>query len=297
MRLQAKVLSQLVKPDYNRGMKLSQLVLPIVIALTVHLVCQERSIAEIIAPQFSGKVVHDYTVLNAGSLVRVEVLTPIDTMKAAVGDPVKARVIDYISVIGQQVLCPTDIITGKIVSIYRPQKTIKAYVPGRNFLNADARLGLVFDSVQSKNGIKTTIAAVPAPKSRVTKYVPSKVEIAVDKNGQYESKYGTKKLLAVDAAITAASIASGPYGLLVAPTLTGAAGAVSSTYAAGRPREKTESDSKTQDVLLGVGKGLPGGSIVSGVTTRGAHLFLEVGDQLVLILNQDAYFYRGAKLR
>lgn len=277
-------------------MFLSRLALPIALALSTQAVCQ-NVLAEVVVPEFSGKVVHDYTVLNAGSLIRVEVQTPVDTVKAAIGDPIQCRVIDYISVIGHQVACPTDIVTGKINSIYRPKKTIKSYVPGRTFLNADARLGLTFDSIISANGIRTTIAAQPAPNSRVIKYVPSKVEIVVDKNGQYESKYGTKKLLAVDAAITAASVASGPYGLLVAPALTGAAGAVSTTYAAGRPREKIEDNHKTQDVLLGVGKGLPGGAIVSGVTTRGAHLFLEKGDQLVLILNQDAYFYRGANLR
>ena len=272
-----------------------QLALPIAALLLNQLFYQGQAVAvDVLVPKFSGKVVHDFTVLNAGSLIRVEVITPIDSINAKLGDTVQCRVIDYISVIGQDVACPTDIMTGKIVSIYHPQKTLKAYVPGRNFLNADARVGLVFDTITSSKGIHTTISAQPAPKSRVTKYCPSKVAIAVDKNGQYEAKYGTKTLLAVDAAITAASFAAGPAGLLVGPCLTGAAGAVSSTYAAGRPLEKTEQQNKPRDIMLGVGKGLPGGTIVSGVTTRGAHLFLEKGDQLLLILNQDAYFYRGA---
>ncbi len=272
--------------------------MPIALLLLSHLVYQEQASAvEVFVPKFSGKVVHDYTVLDAGSLIRVEVITPIDSINANVGDIVKCRVIDYISVIGQEVACPTDIVTGKIVSIFRPQKTLKSYVPGKNFLNADARIGLMFDTITTSQDIHTTISAQPAPRSRVTKYCPSKIEIVVDKNGQYETKYGTKTLLAVDAAITAASIAAGPAGLLVGPVLTGAAGAVSSTYAAGRPLEKTEQQNKSRDVILGVGKGLPGGTIVSGVTTRGAHLFLEKGDQLLLILNQDAYFYRGANIK
>ncbi|MBX9876981.1 MAG: hypothetical protein K2Y22_00845 [Candidatus Obscuribacterales bacterium] len=253
--------------------------------------------AEVILSKFSGKVVHDFTVLNAGSLLRVEVLTPLDTSSAKLGDRLECRIIDYISVIGHQVACPKDIVTGKIVSIYRPKKTIKAYIPGRTFLNADARVGLNFDTITTKEGIHTTISAKPAPKSRVTKYYPSKIDIVVDRNGEYETKYDTKKLLAVDAAITAASFAAGPAGILVAPALSGAAGAVSSTFAQGRPLEKSEKTNKPRDIAVSVGKGLPGGSIVSGVTTRGAHLFLEKGDQLLLILNQDAYFYRGANNR
>lgn len=257
----------------------------------------EHCLADVVVPKFDGKVVHDYTVLNSGSMLRVEVLSPIDTQTATIGDTIKCRIIDYINVIGHQVACPQDILTGKIVSIYRPKKTIKAYIPGRTFLNADARVGLNFDTITTKEGIHTTISAKPAPKSRVTKYYPSKIDIVVDKNGEYETKYDTKKLLAVDAAITAASFAAGPAGILVAPALSGAAGAVSSTFAQGRPLEKSEKTNKTRDIAVSVGKGLPGGTIVSGVTTRGAHLFLEKGDQLVLILNQDAYFYRGANHR
>lgn len=250
--------------------------------------------AEIIVPKFSGKVVHDYTVLNAGSYLRVEVLTPVDTYSAKIGDEVKCRVIDYISVLGHQIAGPEDILVGKIKSIYRPQKTIKAYLPGRTFLNADARIGLSFDTILSKQG-RTTISAQPAPKSKVTKYYPSKIDIAVDRNGDYETKYDTKKLLVVDAAITAASFAAGPAGILVAPALSGAASLASSTYAQGRPLEKAEQQNKPRDIMLGIGKGLPGGAVISGVTTRGAHLFLEKGDQLLLILNQDAYFYRGGR--
>lgn len=263
-------------------------------SMLVQLVLSSACLAQVANTTIAGKVVHDFTVLNQGSQIRVEVLTPLDSSTATIGDTIKCRIIDYINVIGQQVACPTDIVTGKIVSIYRPVKTIKSYVPGRNFLNSDARMTLSFDTITSVNGIQTTIAAQPAPNSHVTKYIPSKVDIVANKLGQLETKYNTKKLWAAEAAITAASWAAGPAGLVVAPALTGAAAAVSSTYAAGRPLDKTESQNKTRDLALGVGKGLPGGMVISGATTRGAHLFLEKGDQMLLVLNQDVYFYRGA---
>ncbi len=240
-------------------------------------------------PQLEGNIQSDQVTLLQGSRFRVNLLTPVSSETACVGDTVKATLLDTLTVSGITVANQGDIVIGQVTDVARAERTIKSYIPRHHFLDPEGRLAINFLTIADKSGKQTTISAVLAPQTEI-ECNNSTLKLIVNKGGDAEVKSITTRYLVADALLAGGLVAAGPIGLAVAPAVTGIAGAISPSYAQGHQVEAGSKQSRVKDFLLGASRGVPGGAIVAGVTTHGADINLAEGDQLVVELTQNAFF-------
>ncbi len=187
---------------------------------------------------------------------------------------------EIIAEAGQQVL-------GIVSAVSQSRRTIKSYVPGKHFLDAQGRIAFSFSGIVDSSGSLIKIDAIPSEKTSVNQVKKTRAQLVANKNGEYLVKYAVGKYAALDLAIGTVGLATGPVGILTSALVSGVAGSVNKNFAAGRPVEEDEQYSKKQGFVMGVGRGLPGGFLIQGVTTSGKELELHRGDVLTLSLRED----------
>ncbi len=240
-------------------------------------------------PQLEGNLQSDQVTVLQGSRFRINLLTPVSSETACVGDTVKATLVDTLTVSGITVANKGDIITGQVTDVARAERTIKSYIPRHHFLDPEGRLAINFLTIANKSGQQTAISAVLAPQTEI-ECNNSTLKLIINKGGDAEVKSITTRYLVADALLAGGLVAAGPIGLAVAPAVTGIAGAISPSYAQGHQVEAGTKQSRVKDFLLGASRGVPGGAIVAGITTHGEDISLTPGDELVIELTQNALF-------
>lgn len=226
--------------------------------------------------------------MDAGSRFVVILETGISSSTANIGDLVTAKLAAPISYAGETVAQAGSPLTGTIFLVDKSRNTLKSDLPGKHWLNAQGGLGIRFDKLTA--GKRTfTLNAIPAAKAMVSAVAtPTRSRLVTDKNGDITVYYGSGKYAGLALGIEGASIATGPFGLLIGPALSGIAGAASPSYAVGHPYDTKGFKERTKGFLAGMVKGLPGGGIVTGAVEHGYDVVLVPGDKIILELKEDA---------
>lgn len=227
-----------------------------------------------------------YTVLK-GSQFRIRLNQDLNSGTATQGQAVSASLVDEMRAGNELLAAPGQQVLGIISSVAQSRKTIKSYKPGKNFLDAQGRIGFSFSGIVDSKGSLIKIDAIPSQKSRIDQVKKTKAQLIANKTGEYIVKYAVGKYAALDLAIGTAGLVTGPVGIVTSALVSGAVGSVNKNFAAGRPVEDDEQYTKKQGFMMGVGRGLPGGFLIQGVTTSGKELELNQGDILTLSLRQD----------
>lgn len=229
----------------------------------------------------------NYKVLK-GSQFRVRLDQDLNSGTANQGQAISCSLVDEMRAGNELVATPGQQVLGIISSVAQSRKTIKSYKPGKNFLDAQGRIGFSFSGiVNPQNGSLIKIDAVPSEKTRIDQIKKTKAQLVANKNGEYVVKYAVGKYAALDLAIGTAGLVTGPVGIVTSALVSGAVGSVNKNFAAGRPVEEDENYTKKQGFMMGVGRGLPGGFLIQGVTTSGKELELYQGDILTVSLRED----------
>lgn len=226
--------------------------------------------------------------LKRGSRFAVILLSPVGSQSSKIGDPIKAMVLTCLR-LNEKVLVPAgSYLEGWVSSLYSERSVLKSKFSSTRWRNSHAALSLHFDKLILPDKRVIHVSVEPAantPLSLVTGedqlVVNETHEIQIDFNG---AKYG-----AAGVAIQAASWATGPFKFVVAPVLSGAAGAVSPEYALDRPVKDPENN-RIRGLLNGVVKGLPGGGIALGAKHKGVSINLYRGVELQVELSEDLVF-------
>lgn len=226
--------------------------------------------------------------MDAGSRFVVVLETGISSSTANIGDLVTAKLAQSISYAGETIAHAGSPLTGSIFMVDKSRSTLKSDLPGKHWLNAQGGLGIRFDKLTA--GKRTfTLNAVPAAKAMVSAVAtPTRSRLITDKNGDITVYYGSGKYAGLALGIEGASLATGPFGLLIGPALSGIAGAASPSYAVGHPDDTKGFKERTKGFLAGMVKGLPGGGIVTGAVEHGYDVVLVPGDKIILELKEDA---------
>jgi hypothetical protein len=227
-----------------------------------------------------------YTVLK-GSQFRIRLNQDLNSGTATQGQAVSASLVDEMRAGNEVVATPGQQVLGIISSVAQSRKTIKSYKPGKNFLDAQGRIGFSFSGIVDSRGSLIKIDAIPSEKTRIEQIKKTKAQLVANKNGEYVIKYSVGKYAALDLAIGTAGLVTGPVGIVTSALISGAVGSVNKNFAAGRPVEDDEKYTKKQGFMMGVGRGLPGGFLIQGVTSSGKELELNQGDILTLSLRED----------
>ena len=222
-----------------------------------------------------------------GSQFRVRLDQELTSDESHDGQPVAASLVDELKAgpvvlgrAGAQVL-------GIVNDVSHSRRTIKAYLPGKHWLDAQGRIGFNFSGIVDPSSNLIKIDAVPSEKTSVNQVKKTRAQLVANKDGEYVVKYAVGKYAAMDLAIGTIGLATGPVGILTSALVSGVAGSASKNYAAGRPVEDDEQFSKKKGFVMGVGRGLPGGAIIQGVATSGKDLELHKGDILTVSLRED----------
>lgn len=213
--------------------------------------------------------------------VRARLETTINSGTSNIGDLVEATLLEpYVE--NNTVKANTnDRLRGEVSDLVKARKTIKSYVPGKNFGDAQGRISLVFKRIVAPND-NIPIVAKPLPGSVLEPATETKTKIAVNKRGEFVLKYNVWGYQAFDLGVGLAAVAAGPAAIVAAPILTGTVGASKKDYAMGRPVDDVEKTSRVKGFMLGAARAVPGGSVISGVATSGRDIQLNTGDQIVL---------------
>ncbi|MCW5824745.1 MAG: hypothetical protein KIT34_18245 [Cyanobacteria bacterium TGS_CYA1] len=225
--------------------------------------------------------------VRQGSQFKVRLNQDMSSDSVQQGTPISVELVEdmkagpeVIAKAGQQVL-------GIVSSVSLSRKTIKSYKPGKNFLDAQGRIGFSFSGIVASDGSLIKIDAVPSEKTIVDQVKKTKAKLMANKNGEYVVKYAVAKYAALDVAIGTVGLATGPVGIVTSALVSGVAGSVNKNFAAGRPVEADENYTKKEGFIMGVGRGLPGGFLIQGMTTSGKELELHKGDVLTVSLRED----------
>lgn len=227
-----------------------------------------------------------YRILK-GSQFQVRLNEDLVSDSVQEGKPISTSLVTELKA-GSQVIAPAgQQVLGIVNAVSQSRRTIKSYKPGKNFLDAQGRIGFSFSGIVDSSGSLIKIDAIPSEKSIVDQVKKTKAQLIANKNGEYRVKYAVGKYAALDLAIGTVGLATGPVGIVTSALVSGVAGSVNKNFAAGRPVEEDEQYSKKQGFIMGVGRGLPGGFLIQGVTTNGKELELHKGDILTLSLRED----------
>lgn len=224
----------------------------------------------------------------AGSQFRVRLEQEVSSDDAESGQPVACVLTEDLKFDKHKTIAHSGAqVLGVIAAVSHSRRTIKSYVPGKHWLDAQGRIGFSFSGLVDPHGKVLSIDAMPSEKTSVIQVKKTRAQLVANKNGEYVVKYAVGKYAAMDLAIGAVGIATGPIGILTSALVSGVAGSANKNFAAGRPVEDDEQFSKKKGFIMGVERGLPGGALISGVTTSGKDLELHKGDILTVELKKD----------
>lgn len=224
----------------------------------------------------------------AGSQFRVRLEQEVSSDDAESGQPVACVLTEDLKFDKHKTIAQSGAqVLGVIAAVSHSRRTIKSYVPGKHWLDAQGRIGFSFSGLVDPHGKVLSIDAMPSEKTSVIQVKKTRAQLVANKNGEYVVKYAVGKYAAMDLAIGAVGIATGPIGILTSALVSGVAGSANKNFAAGRPVEDDEQFSKKKGFIMGVERGLPGGALISGVTTSGKDLALHKGDILTVELKKD----------
>ena len=227
------------------------------------------------------------SVLKAGSLFPITLITPLASRTVKVGQPIKGMLIEDITLGGKTIAPKGSHITGWVSTIQNPRNVLKSKVTSKNWLNANGAISIHFAALEPSNGLpKVLIDAEPAPGTPV-RGPQDEHELCVHKDGAISVKWSGIKYGAEGVAISAASWATGPFKFITGPVLSGAAGALQPEYAFDKPVLRDDALTRTKGGLVGAVKGLPGGFIITGVANKGGYISIPSGVQLEVQLISD----------
>ncbi|NJL72420.1 MAG: hypothetical protein HC888_13030 [Candidatus Competibacteraceae bacterium] len=118
---------------------------------------------------------------------------------------------------------------GIVSMVSHSRRTIKSYLPGKNFLDAQGRIGFSFSGIVDSSGALLKIDAVPSEKTSVNQVKKTRAQLVANKNGEYLLKYAVGKYAAMDLAIGTVGLATGPVGILTSALVSGLAGSANRT--------------------------------------------------------------------
>ncbi|MDX1988347.1 MAG: hypothetical protein SFV17_16800 [Candidatus Obscuribacter sp.] len=222
-----------------------------------------------------------------GSQFRVRLEQDLSSDSVQEGTAVSASLVDELRAGSDLIARAGQPVLGIVSMVSHSRRTIKSYLPGKNFLDAQGRIGFSFSGIVDSAGALLKIDAVPSEKTSVNQVKKTRAQLVANKNGEYLVKYAVGKYAAMDLAIGTVGLATGPVGILTSALVSGLAGSANKNFAAGRPVEDDEQFSKKKGFVMGVGRGLPGGALIQGVATSGKELELHKGDILTVSLRED----------
>jgi hypothetical protein len=227
-----------------------------------------------------------YRILS-GSTIELVLDTPLSTETATVGDGVRAHLAKSLDYNGQPLLLEGTIVTGKVSAVDTPKKQLKADVSTHHWLNAQAGLDIDFNEIKTVSGSVLSLHAMPAPDTEVEKADPRAAKLHVDKNGDITPEYHGGRNTALGLAIDGAAIATGPFGLLLAPAAGAIAGATDPSYGLDRQASSNDAHPRWHGMLMGALGGVPGGFLAKDAIDRGGDVVLSPGDKVFVQLNAD----------
>lgn len=224
--------------------------------------------------------------LLPGSTFSIEMENELTSKDAAIGDKVGAHLVQDLQV-GDLLLAPKGAkLEGSVNKVYKACKGIKTNKMNGHFRNSNGGIQMEFNKLVGSNGTVYTISAVPAAGSAVQKLSQEEQKLEINKHGEVGVPYHAKKYETIAFAITASSMAAGPFGFAAAPALSALIGGVCPAYGLGRPSKPGEKHARVKGALMGALRGTPGGFITSGLLVQGLDAKVSSGDQLILQLSQ-----------
>lgn len=217
----------------------------------------------------------------AGGTLQVEMITPLSSETANIGETFEARTVQALRS-GNTLLAPSGaVVKGHVIAVDRASRLIKADLPSHHWLDANGALGLHFDTIAGEHDQQITLNAEPLAASEILRYNQSADRLVVDKSGDVTVLYNGLKNGAIGAAIGGVSLA-GPVGMMAAPFISGIAGAISPATAYGKPTEDVPGHRRLKGFFMGMVRGVPGGELVAQVAQHGVEAVLAPGDELTL---------------
>jgi hypothetical protein len=234
----------------------------------------------------SLKVSDDQFTLLTGSTFSIELENELTSKEAAAGDKVLAHLSQDLQV-GSVLLAPKGAkVEGSVHKVFPACKGIKSNKLNGHFRNSNGGLQLEFTRLLGSDGTDYTIAAIPAAGSDVHKLSAQEQKMVISKHGEVGVPYHTKRYETIAFAITAGSMAAGPFGFAAAPAMSALIGGVCPAYGLGRPAKPGEKHPRVKGALMGALRGSPGGFLTSGLFVHGLDAKVSSGDQIILQLSQ-----------
>ena len=227
------------------------------------------------------------SVLKAGSVFPVTLVTPLSSRTIKVGQPITGMLIEDITLSGKNIAPKGSRIVGWVSNVQNPRNVLKSKVTSKNWLNANGAIEIHFNSLEPSNGSpRLPIDARPAPGTPV-RGPQDEHELCVHKDGAISVKWSGVKYGAEGVAISAVSWATGPFKFITGPILSGTAGVIQPQYAFDKPVLKEDALTRAKGGVVGAVKGLPGGFIVTGIANKGGYISIPSGVQLEVQLQSD----------
>lgn len=224
--------------------------------------------------------------IQSGSRFPVSLQQRLDGTKLATGEKVEAVSLVPLAVADYIIAPAGSRLIGWVCSSQRAGRAIEAKLPSGHWLNANGEISLYFNKLELPDGRSLQVSLSPAPQSQVGGS-EGDFNVLVNKEGSLAADYHGARYGATGLVISGASIASGPFGLIVGPAVSAVAGAISPSYAFDRPIEHPPQSARAKGFFMGLIKGAPGGFLVTGLVNKGVNLSIPAGAELILQFNQD----------
>jgi len=224
--------------------------------------------------------------LLTGSTFTIELENELTSKEAASGDKVLAHLTQDLQV-GSVLLAPKGAkVEGSVHKVYAACRGIKSNKLNGHFRNSNGGLQLEFNRLIGGDGTDYTISAIPAAGSDVHKLSTQEQKMSISKHGEVGVPYHAKRYEAIALAISAGSMAAGPFGFAAAPAISALIGGVCPAYGLGRPAKPGEKHPRFKGAMMGALRGSPAGFLTTGLFVHGLDAKISSGDQIILQLSQ-----------
>jgi hypothetical protein len=223
----------------------------------------------------------------SGSTIDVVLDTQLSTATATVGDAVSGHLEQPLEYAGAILIPAGTTVLGRVSAVDSPKRQLKADVSTHHWLNSQAGIDIDFYEMKSPHGSILPIRAMPAANSVVVSAPSATMKLRVDKDGDVTPDFHQGADTALGLAIDGAAIATGPFGLLLAPAAGAVAGAMHPSYGLDRPTTDDDAHPRWHGMLMGALGGVPGGFLAKDAIDKGADVVLSPGDKLLVQLTND----------
>jgi hypothetical protein len=224
------------------------------------------------------------------SVITAELVAPISTNTAKVGDFVEAKLAEAFCW-GPQLIADKDsIVRGHVTEVESARTLTGSALSGERRLKTRGRLSVQFDEIVDQTGYRWPILATPSPRQKnLSKINGSSVRcVDVDADSRIVKAESDLAggLKATSNAAKVASMVPLPGTMLftaLAPAVAmGAVGAASPSVAYDKPIDDSTEHRRTKGAAYGFFSNLPGAGLVKAVVEKGDQISLEPGDRLML---------------